>query len=84
MKSLSVRPCSTTLRQKEAHCEASEQAVGMVKDCAVWSAQSGPTTAAKAKADASNHPLKRILTGPICRWPNSTPSFYRAFMRQMR
>src|SRR5437016_3555746 len=65
MKSLSVRPASPTLRQKAAHCAASVQAVGMVKDCAVWSAESGPTAAAKAKADALNHLLKRILPGPV-------------------
>ncbi len=65
MKSPSVRPCSTTLRQKAAQFAASAQTVGTVKDCAVSSAESGPRTAAKAKADAPMVP--RMI--PPC--PNS-------------
>ena len=60
MKSLSVRPCSTALRQKAAHWAASVQAVGMVKDCALRNSESEPTAIAIATAEAAS-PLPNLI-----------------------
>ncbi len=64
MKSLSVRPFSTTLRQNEAHCAASRQAVGIVSDCAVGNPESEPIAIDIAAADAASHWRNLILRCP--------------------
>src|SRR6516225_8918026 len=60
MKSFSVRPCSTALRQKAAHSAASVQAVGIVKDCALRNSESEPTAIAIATAEAAS-PLPNLI-----------------------
>src|SRR5271157_229291 len=60
MKSLSIRPSSTALRQKAAHWAASVQAVGMVKDCALRNSESEPTAIAIATAEAAS-PLPNLI-----------------------
>ena len=65
MKSLSVRPCSTMLRQSEAHCAASAQAVGMVSDWAVGNPESEPTAIDIAAAEAASHRRNLILALPV-------------------